>query len=73
MAGLVMCCMQTGLTREKILRAQGSVVGGRVLGNALQNVVGWGRSAQVGAGLLLKCLAARGLSLQAPVQHHSTM
>ena len=66
---IVTRCMQTRPTREEVLRAQGNIVGRRVLGNALQDVVGrWG-SAQVGAGLLLKSLAARGLSLQTPAQH----
>lgn len=70
--GTGMCYMRTGLTREEVLGAQGGIMGGRILGNALQDNVGWGRSAQIGAGLLLKGLTARGLSLQAPVQHHGT-
>lgn len=49
---------ESPLTREEVLGAQGSIMGGRVFWDALQDVCGRGRRADVCAGLLLQGLAA---------------
>ena len=46
------------LTREEVLWAQGSIMGGRIFWDALQDVCGRGRRAHVCAGLLLQAFAA---------------